>query len=194
MIYAVIVFLIALFDQLLKFWTRANLPLGTSTPLIPYLFDLAYVQNTGAAFSMLSGHTWLLALVSAVASVGIGYILVKKLFPAKIAMISLSVVLGGAIGNLIDRAFLGYVTDMFKTTFMNFAIFNIADICVVCGGITFTVYYAFFYKDPAIAPCKNDPNFQPGLNAPFSPEESPTTTQEEVQSDEPSDSDFTADD
>ena len=54
------------------------------------------------------------------------------------------VVLAGAVGNLIDRLFLGFVTDMFQTLFMRFAVFNVADICVVCGGIAFVVYILFF--------------------------------------------------
>ena len=51
--------------------------------------------------------------------------------------------LAGAVGNLIDRALLGFVTDMFETTFMNFAVFNVADICVVVGGIAAGLYYMF---------------------------------------------------
>ena len=53
--------------------------------------------------------------------------------------------LAGAVGNLIDRALFGYVTDMFQTLFIHFAVFNVADICVVCGGIGFCVYYLFFH-------------------------------------------------
>ena len=56
-------------------------------------------------------------------------------------MFCLSLVLAGAIGNLIDRVLLGFVTDMFETLFMEFAVFNVADICVVCGGIAFCAYY-----------------------------------------------------
>ena len=53
--------------------------------------------------------------------------------------------LAGAIGNLIDRALFGSVTDMFNLLFMRFAVFNVADICVVCGGIAFCVYFLFLY-------------------------------------------------
>ena len=63
------------------------------------------------------------------------------------AMVSLALVLAGAVGNLIDRLFLGYVTDMFQTLFMNFPIFNVADICIVCGGIAFCVYFLLFCKE-----------------------------------------------
>ena len=66
-------------------------------------------------------------------------------FSRPFAMAALSMVLAGAVGNLIDRALLGYVTDMFETLFMRFAVFNVADICVVVGGIAFCVYYLFFH-------------------------------------------------
>ena len=57
----------------------------------------------------------------------------------------LLLLLAGAVGNLIDRAMRGFVVDMFQLLFMNFAVFNVADICVVCGGIAFCVYFLFFY-------------------------------------------------
>ena len=57
----------------------------------------------------------------------------------------MAVVLAGAVGNLIDRALLGFVTDMFETTFINFAVFNVADICVVVGGIGFCLYYLLLF-------------------------------------------------
>ena len=57
----------------------------------------------------------------------------------------LLLLLAGAVGNLIDRALRGFVVDMFNMLFMNFAVFNVADICVVVGGIAFCVYYLFFH-------------------------------------------------
>ena len=122
-------------DQLVKWWVRGAIPLGTSIPFIPYLMDLTYTQNTGAAFSSFSGMTWLLTLVSLVAA-----LLWKNYFPGAWGKLSLALILAGAVGNLIDRAFLGFVTDMFETTFMNFAVFNVADICVVVGGFLMAVY------------------------------------------------------
>lgn len=61
------------------------------------------------------------------------------------ARCALAVVLAGAVGNLIDRAFLRFVTDMFRTLFLDFPVFNVADICVVLGGIALCVYVIFFY-------------------------------------------------
>ena len=141
MLYAVLVAALVGLDQLVKFLVRAFIPLGGDVPFLPHILQLTYVQNTGAAFSILSRHTWVLALVSLAASVFLAVLLIKKVFPHPFAMFCLSLVLAGAIGNLIDRVLLGFVTDMFETLFMDFAVFNVADICVVCGGIAFCAYY-----------------------------------------------------
>lgn len=127
-------------DQLVKWWVRGNIPLGQSIPFLPYLMDLTYTQNTGAAFSSFSGLTWLLTLVSLGASVSIAVLLWRGFFPGAWGKLSLSLILAGAVGNLIDRALLGFVTDMFETTFINFAVFNVADICVVVGGVLMAIY------------------------------------------------------
>lgn len=145
MLYAILVVALVALDQLVKFLVRANIGLGEAVPFLPHILQLTYVQNTGAAFSIFTRHTWLLALVSLVVSVLLVVLLVKKVFPHPFAMVCLSVVLAGAVGNLIDRAFMGYVTDMFQTIFMNFAVFNVADICVVCGCIAFCAYYLLIH-------------------------------------------------
>lgn len=132
-------------DQLVKWWIRGNIPLGESVPFLPYLLDLTYTQNTGAAFSSFSGMTGLLTLVSLGASVVVAVLLAKSYFPGFWGKLSLSLILAGAVGNLIDRAFLGFVTDMFETTFMNFAVFNVADICVVVGGFLMVFYVLFLW-------------------------------------------------
>lgn len=133
MLYAVLVVALVVLDQVVKFLVRANIPLGGDVPFLPHILHLTYVQNTGAAFSLLEEHTWILTIVSLVVSVLLVVLLVKKVFPRPFAMAALSMVLAGAVGNLIDRALLGYVTDMFETLFMRFAVFNVADICVVGG-------------------------------------------------------------
>ena len=144
MYYLIVVFLVVI-DQLVKWWVRAAIPLGQSIPFIPYLMDLTYVQNTGAAFSVFSQHTWLLTLISLAGSALLAFLLWKNYFPGWMGKLSLSLVLAGAVGNLIDRALAGYVTDMFQTTFIHFAVFNVADICVCCGGALLVVYVLFFW-------------------------------------------------
>ena len=128
-------------DQLVKFWTVANLALYESTPLLPGIVELMYIQNTGGGFSILSGQTWLLTAVTIVLMAVVGWIMYKKWYPHPLAMWTLTLVLGGGIGNLIDRVRLGYVVDMFNFQFMNYPVFNVADILVVCGAIGFAAYY-----------------------------------------------------
>lgn len=108
--------------------------------------DISYVQNTGAAFSLFQEHTWVLAVVSLVVAVLLILALIKKIFTRPWGVISLAVVLAGAVGNLIDRVFLGFVTDMFQTTFMNFAVFNVADICVYWAHLPVRVCHFLLRK------------------------------------------------
>ncbi len=147
MLYAILAALLVGVDQLVKALVRAYIPLGEGVPFLPHVMQLTYYQNTGAAFSIFEEHTWMLTLISAAASVLLAVLLVKRVFPQTFGMITLTVVLAGAVGNLIDRLFLGYVTDMFQTLFINFAIFNVADICIVCGGIAFCVYLLLFHSE-----------------------------------------------
>ena len=135
-------------DQVVKYLVRVHIPLYASVGFLPGVMDLTYVQNTGAAFSLLSEHTWVLTLLSAVVSVGILIVMAKGIFDDRLGRLSLALLLGGAVGNLIDRALFGFVTDMFETTFVHFAIFNVADICVVVGGVLLCIHVirAFFQE------------------------------------------------
>lgn len=139
------VVLVAL-DQFVKYWVRETIPLFQTRPFLPDLVELTYVQNTGAAFSMLSNLTWLLALISVVASVFILIFLLRGILSHVLGQISLALVLGGAIGNLIDRIYFGYVVDMFSLQFTDFAVFNVADIGVTVGGVLLCVYVLFLYN------------------------------------------------
>ena len=121
-------------DQAVKFLVRAAIPLHTSQTLIPGLFDLTYIRNTGAAFSILSSSTWILTVLSGVATAVLLVLVLRRALPSRLGMLSLSLLLAGAAGNFIDRLAFGYVTDMFETVFMDFPVFNVADIGVVIGG------------------------------------------------------------
>lgn len=132
-------------DQLVKYLVLTYIPLHGSVPFLPHLMDLTFVKNTGAAFSMLSEHTWMLTACSLVMSAVLAVAVWKKFFVHPLGRTALTLVLAGAVGNLIDRAFRGYVVDMFRTLFIDFAVFNVADICVVVGGIAAGVYYVFFF-------------------------------------------------
>ena len=113
-------------------------------PFIPYLLDLTYVQNTGAAFSILRTHTWLLTLISAAVVLAMCALIIKGFFKNALGRWAAALVLAGGMGNLIDRVVFGFVTDMFKTTFMDFAVFNVADCCITVG-VPLLFLYVWFY-------------------------------------------------
>ena len=143
MIYGLIAAVLVALDQLVKYLVMTRIPLGEHVPFIPYILDLTYVTNTGAAFSLFEEHTWALAVVSLVISAALALALWKGLFRHPLGRLTLTLLLAGALGNFIDRAFRGFVVDMFNVLFMRFAVFNVADICVVVGGIAAGLYYLF---------------------------------------------------
>ena len=114
-------------------------------PLLPGIVELKYSQNTGGGFSILTGHTWLLAALTVVLMAILAGLLIKKVFAHPLAVWTLVMIIGGGLGNLIDRVRLGYVVDMFNLQFMSYPVFNIADILVVCGAIGFAVYYLLLH-------------------------------------------------
>lgn len=127
-------------DQLMKFWTVENLFIGQEQNLIPNVFSLTYLQNTGGAFSLLEGQRIFFIIISIVAVIVVVYFLHKYLKESKWLTIGLSLFLAGAIGNFIDRFRLGYVVDMFQLDFINFPIFNIADMALTIGVALIIVY------------------------------------------------------
>lgn len=145
MLYIVLFVLLVVLDQVVKFLVRANIPLGESIPFLPHIMDLTYVRNTGAAFSLLREHTWLLTLLSAVLVVLVAGLVAKRVFAGRLGVLAATLVLAGGVGNLIDRVLFGYVTDMFQTTFVKFAVFNVADACLTVGVALLVVYVLFFY-------------------------------------------------
>ena len=132
-------------DQILKYWITQNLALYESMPLITGLVELKYIQNTGGGWSILSDYTWLLSLLTSIILVVVLILLIKGIIRHPLGRWGCVLLLAGGLGNLIDRFRLGYVVDMFNFQFMDFPVFNIADICVVCGMALAAVYYLFFY-------------------------------------------------
>ena len=144
MFYVILTVLLVVADQAVKFAVRANIDIGQSIPFIPHVLDLTYVQNTGAAFSILQQHTWLLTLTSAVVVLIMCLLIVKGFFKNALGRWAAALVLAGGMGNLIDRVVFGAVTDMFRTTFMDFPIFNVADCCVTVG-VPLLLLYVLLY-------------------------------------------------
>ena len=146
MIYAAVPVVIVLIDQLVKAWTARTLPLHVDVSFLPHFLGFYYTQNTGAAWSVFSQHTWILTILSAGASVLLAVAVWKKFFRHPFGRMCLSLILAGAVGNLIDRALLGYVVDMFKFLFVTFPIFNVADMAITVGGVLLVIYVLFFYN------------------------------------------------
>ena len=120
-------------DQLSKAAVRSALVPGEPVTLIPGVMDLSLIYNTGAAFSMGEGAGPLFVLVAAAMCAAGVYVAWRRADVPLSLLLTLAAVVGGGIGNAIDRVALGAVTDFFATTFMDFAIFNVADIFVTCG-------------------------------------------------------------
>ena len=131
-------------DQITKALVRANIPFGTGVKLIPGVVQLTYVRNTGAAFSMLSGGRWLFLALVVVFFAAVAVLIRKKILAKPVELWCLAAIGGGALGNAIDRAVTGEVTDMIEPLFMEFAVFNVADIFITCGAILLVVYMLFF--------------------------------------------------
>lgn len=147
MFYAILAVVLVVIDQVTKYLVRANIRLGQDIPFIPYILDLTYVKNTGAAWSILQDHTWLLTVVSAIVVVVICWLVVKKFFKGWVGLTAATLILAGGVGNLIDRAIFGYVTDMLETVFMEFPVFNVADCCITVGVVLLFIYVLFIMKD-----------------------------------------------
>ncbi len=135
-------------DQLSKLWVVGNIPLHGEIPVLDGIFHLTYAQNTGAAWSMLSGMQWLFLLIFLAFTLGIVWEFSKKRWPfTTFDRWCIAVVYAGGLGNIIDRIRLGYVVDMIEVEFINFPVFNLADCCITCGCIALIVHLIFFNRD-----------------------------------------------
>ena len=132
-------------DQWVKYWTVSHLALGESCPLIPGFVELLRVHNYGAAWSSFSGMRWLLLAVTSVIVLLVAFLLAKRVVRHPLGITACVLVISGGLGNIIDRVRLGYVVDMFNFQFMTYPVFNVADICVVCGAILGAIYYLWIY-------------------------------------------------
>ncbi len=138
-----------LLDQITKLIARNNLTYGKTIWIIDGLFGWTLSYNTGAAFSFLSGATWLLAIISIVMTIAIAYLYyVQRNKINALYRIILCLILAGAIGNGIDRVFIGKVTDFINFNFFilfnsSFPIFNVADIFVTC--CMFLLFFLMFF-------------------------------------------------
>lgn len=153
MIFCIIVIILSIaMDQISKYLAAAYLPALGTLPIIEDIFHFTYVENRGAAFGMLANHRWIFMILSVV---GIGAMIVwlawekPKSYWTRTAI---ALVVGGGIGNMIDRVLLGYVIDFIDCRFIDFYVFNIADSCVCVGCAMFVI--GAFYEEIKSAKAK----------------------------------------
>lgn len=137
---------IVLIDRVTKMYVIGNCALGEKFGELPFVADFVYVQNTGAAFSMLENNTILLSVISVVFIIAI--IIYKIIRKPEHFMENLAVTLffAGGLGNAIDRIQYKFVVDFIDIKWFNFPVFNIADMAVVLGAVAAIAYVIFFDK------------------------------------------------
>ncbi len=141
---------VVVLDQLTKLIVRLSMDVGERVRFIPYVMNITYVENDGAAFGMLDNARWVFLVASTVTIVVIVWFLHKYGNRHPLLTTSLAFILGGGIGNMIDRLFVTneageyVVTDFFETAFVKFAVFNVADSFITVGAILLGVYVIFY--------------------------------------------------
>ena len=135
------VFLLAV-DQFTKYIVITNMQIFDTIPFIDGIMDFTYIHNTGAAWGIMNKHTWFLIVFTAIAMAICTFVLIKYAKESKLFFFALCLILSGGIGNMIDRVFRdGRVIDFLHVQFIDFPIFNIADITVCVGAGLLILYF-----------------------------------------------------
>ena len=134
------ILLLILLDQAVKGYVVKEIPLGGMRRFIPKVVSLTYLKNSGAAFSMLENQQWFFTIITLIA-MGAAFVYLYRHIKGSIwLLLGLTLIISGGIGNFIDRLRQGFVVDMFHLDFMNFAIFNLADIYLTIGVGLLLIY------------------------------------------------------
>ena len=140
--YIIAMILIGL-DQLSKYLTVQEIALGEVVPVIPNVLSLTYIRNSGAAWSILEDQMIFFYVITVVVVGALIYFLHTEGKKSPIASTGIALIMGGAIGNFIDRLHLKYVIDMIRLEFINFPIFNVADMALTIGVIILIGYIVY---------------------------------------------------
>ena len=133
MIYFIFFALIVIFDQISKIFIEQSFSLGQQKILINKVLSFVYVRNEGAAFGIFQGARVFFIILTILIFIGGYFYLKKNPLSSPFEKCAVSFIAGGAVGNFIDRVFLGYVRDFISADFIDFPVFNVAD-CFVCVG------------------------------------------------------------
>lgn len=160
LLWCLIIIASVLIDQITKIIVAGNMALYDSVTVIPHVFSFTYIHNYGAAWGLFSEHRWVFLILTGIAIIVLPILLYRYRHLPFLFGFSLSLIIGGAIGNMIDRLLRGYVIDFFEFTFIDFPVFNVADICVTVGTVLMFIYIAFIDKT-LFADKKSKPAAQP---------------------------------
>lgn len=142
-------------DQIVKNWAAETLIHG-DIAIIENVLYFKYAENTGVAFSMFSDNRWILVGVTAIMLIVVLAFFLSGKVTDKLEQFALALMLAGGVGNLIDRISLGYVIDFIDVRIINFAIFNIADMCICIGaGLVVLAVYLSDKKEKEEKEAKN---------------------------------------
>ncbi|APQ75197.1 signal peptidase II [Clostridium botulinum] len=140
----IIVLILGIFlDRISKIWALNTLTSGKDIVVIKNLFTFSYLENRGAAFGIFQNRLIFLSLITAIVILGVVYFIVKYKPTSKLLKISLSLIISGAIGNLIDRIYYKFVVDFIMLHYKDvyyFPTFNVADMLVVIGTVLLAIY------------------------------------------------------
>lgn len=134
--------LVVIIDQVIKYFVAMYLPQAGVVTAIPHLLDLYYVENRGVAFGMFENMRWIFVALTSVIIVILLYIIIFKKIRSKMFLISSALIIGGGIGNLIDRVLYGYVIDYLQLSFFS-PVCNFADYAVTVGTVLLVIYLLF---------------------------------------------------
>ncbi|MGO2961707.1 MAG: signal peptidase II [Carnobacterium maltaromaticum] len=150
-VYYALAAVILVIDQITKYLVVNNIDLYEVKEVIPGILSWMYIRNTGAAWSILEGQMWFFYIITFAVVIAVIYIMQKYAKGNWLFSLGLSLILAGALGNFIDRLRLGYVVDMIRLDFMNFPIFNVADMSLSIGVAVIILYVLLDEKNKKLS-------------------------------------------
>lgn len=150
MLAIIISVVVIIIDQLTKFWAYHSLQGTRGIQVIGKMLEFRYVENRGAAFGILQGRMWFFYVITIIVVAILFYYLFTQDRSSIFLNITVGLLIGGALGNFIDRLLRGFVVDFIKVDFVsqiNFPVFNVADIAITIGSVLFIIYILFLEKE-----------------------------------------------
>lgn len=143
-LFLILALVIALVDQIIKYFVIHNLRPVHSVTAIPHILDFTYVENRGVAFGMFKDNRWIFIIFTSIVLLVFIFLLMKYGKTSKLFSVAAMLVIGGGIGNLVDRIVFGFVVDYLSLSFFP-PVCNFADYCITAGTVLLVIYLLFYY-------------------------------------------------